>query len=311
MKIDYIWRNMDDIYIDQTLNIGSLRRFMTRHESILLFLSLTLVVTVLLVVFGQPTSLTGFTEQLTKLSPLGQIAICFTTGIATLILSRAVLFLVNRVHGVGPAACLIWLIAEMILCVSVMTLVLWALSGGGRVQLAPLVGNIVLGYFGVLLVPNVVTFLIYRLRETHDELMRIRQQLDQQDSQPVSNTDKTVNFFLKGGRLAFSTKVSSLQYIEAADNYVNIHYVNAGKEETFILLNSMKNIEQELAGTSLMRCHRRYMVNVANVKLMRKDGVGLVLELNGTSKVIPVSKSFSEPITQHFANSTNITLPNE
>ena len=141
--------------------------------------------------------------------------------------------------------------------------------------------------------------------------MRIRQQLDQQDSQPVSNTDKTVNFFLKGGRLAFSTKVSSLQYIEAADNYVNIHYVNAGKEETFILLNSMKNIEQELAGTSLMRCHRRYMVNVANVKLMRKDGVGLVLELNGTSKVIPVSKSFSEPITQHFANSTNITLPNE
>ena len=77
VKIDYIWRNMDDIYIDQTLNIGSLRRFMTRHESILLFLSLTLVVTVLLVVFGQPTSLTGFTEQLTKLSPLGQIAILF------------------------------------------------------------------------------------------------------------------------------------------------------------------------------------------------------------------------------------------
>ena len=37
---------------------------------------------------------------------------------------------------------------------------------------------------------------------------------------------------------------SSLQYIEAADNYVNIHYVNAGKEETFILLNSMKNIEK-------------------------------------------------------------------
>ena len=302
---------MNEVFVDQTLNIGSLRRFLTRHESILLFLALTIVMAVLLVVFGQPTSLTELTEQLTRLSPLGQISISFTAGLGTLIISRAILYFANRSRELSPAACGIWLIAEMLLCVSVMTLVLWAVSGGGRLRLAPLVGSIVLGYIGVLLVPYVVTFLIYRLHETHDEVVRLRQQLDQQDVQPKSSADKTINFFLKGGRLAFSTKVSNLLYIEAADNYVNIHYINAGKEETFILLNSMKNIEMELAGTSLMRCHRRYMVNVANVKLMRKDGVGLVLELNGTAKVIPVSKSFSEPVTQHFANSTNIALPNE
>lgn len=302
---------MNNIYIDQTINLGSLRGFLTRHESISLFLSLTTVVVVLLVVFGQPTSLVNYTEQLTKLSPLGQISICFTVGLATLVLSRAILYFVNRAKDLGPIACGIWLIAELVLCVSVMTLVFWALSGGGRVQLTPLVGSFVLGFIGVLLVPYVVTFLIYRLHETHDEVIRLRQQLEHQDFQPQATPDTNVNFFLKGGRLAFSTKLSGLLYIEAADNYVNIHYTNAGKEETFILLNSMKNIEQELAGTSLMRCHRRYMVNVSNVKVMRKDGAGLVLELNGTTKIIPVSKSFAEPVTQHFANNTNMLLPNE
>lgn len=302
---------MSDIFVDQTINLGSLRRFLTRHESIFLFLSLAIVMAVLMVVFGQPTSLTELTEQLTRLSPLGQIAISFTSGLGTLIISRAILYFANRSHELSPAACGIWLIAEMLLCVSVMTLVLWAVSGGGRLRLAPLVGSIVLGYIGVLLVPYVVTFLIYRLHETHDEVVRLRQLLEHQDAQPQAGVDKTINFFLKGGRLAFSAKVSSLQYIEAADNYVNIHYVNAGKEETFILLNSMKNIEKELAGTSLMRCHRRYMVNVANVKLMRKEGIGLVLELNGTTKVIPVSKSFSEPVTQYFASNTSLALPGE
>ncbi len=302
---------MNSNYIDQPLNLTSIRRFLTRHESILLFLSLTLVVAVLLVVFGQPTSILNYFDQRSSLTPLGQITISFISGFGVLLLSRLVLFLVGRKRDLAPAAMVIWIVAELILCVSVMALVLWGLCGGGAVDLTPLVGDLVLGTIGVLLVPTVVTYLIRRLREAQGEVMRMRQLLGHQDGQAKQAADASVNFFAKGGRLAFSTRMGNILYIEAADNYVNIHYVNGEKEETFILFNSMKNIEKSFAGTSLMRCHRGYMVNADNVRLMRKEALGLVLEINHCAKTIPVSKSFAEPVTQYFAYNTNMTLPNE
>ena len=61
---------MNSNYIDQPLNLTSIRRFLTRHESILLFLSLTLVVAVLLVVFGQPTSILNYFDKRSSLTPL-------------------------------------------------------------------------------------------------------------------------------------------------------------------------------------------------------------------------------------------------
>ena len=302
---------MNSNYIDQPLNLTSIRRFLTRHESILLFLSLTLVVAVLLVVFGQPTSILNYFDQRSSLTPLGQITISFISGFGVLLLSRLVLFLVGRKRDLAPAAMVIWIVAELILCVSVMALVLWGLCGGGAVDLTPLVGDLVLGTIGVLLVPTVVTYLIRRLREAQGEVMRMRQLLGHQDGQAKQAADASVNFFAKGGRLAFSTRMGNILYIEAADNYVNIHYVNGEKEETFILFNSMKNIEKSFAGTSLMRCHRGYMVNADNVRLMRKEALGLVLEINHCAKTIPVSKSFAEPVTQYFAYNTNMPLPNE
>ena len=302
---------MSELYTDQTLNIGSIRRFLTRHESVFPFLALVGALAILLVVFGQPTSMTEFVQQRTTLSPLGQIAICFVSGYGALILSRVVLFLSYRNRDLKPVVWVIWLILELIICVTVMALVMWAVSGAGSVRLAELVGDLVLGFVGLQIVPYVVTFLIYRLYETRHEVIRLQQIIDKLDGTPQQNVDSTVNFYAKGGRLAFSSKLSSLLYIEAADNYVNIHYLNNGKEETFILHNSLKEIEKRFSGGSLIRCHRGYMVNVENVKLMRKESMGLVLELNQSSKVIPVSKSFAEPVTQYFAYNTNMVLPNE
>ena len=256
---------MNNIYTDQPLNFATIRRFLTRFESILLFLSLTLVVAVLLVVFGQPTSILGYFEQQSNLTPLGQITISFISGFGVLALSRVLLSLVGRKHDLSPAAMVIWIVAELIVCVSVIALVLWGLCGGGTVDLASLVGALVLGMAGVLLVPTVVTYLIRRLREAQDEVVRLRQLTGHQDGQAKQAAEASVNFFAKGGRLAFSTRMGNILYIEAADNYVNIHYLNGEKEETFILFNSMKNIEKSFAGTSLMRCHRGYMVNADNV----------------------------------------------
>lgn len=302
---------MTDITIGQQRGSAPITRFLGHRDSIILFLALTMAFTILLVVFGQPTSLTQYTSQHTSLSPLGQVSICFTVGLGILIMSRAMLFFIYKWQWFQTAGYFIWLIAELLLCISVMALVFWAIGGAGAVQLAPLVGDLSLGFVSLQIVPYVISYLVFLLNETKRDLQTTRQLLEKQGAGSQSSTDSIINFFNKSNHLALSTKSSNVLYIEAADNYVNIHYLNDEKEETLILLNSMKNIEKSFEGTCFMRCHRGYMVNVENVRLMRKDNLGLVLELNHTPKIIPVSKSFAEPITRYFAYNTGMVLPNE
>ena len=90
---------MTDITIGQQRGSTPITRFLGHRDSIILFLALTMAFTILLVVFGQPTSLTQYTSQHTSLSPLGQVSICFTVGLGILIMSRAMLFFIYAVIG--------------------------------------------------------------------------------------------------------------------------------------------------------------------------------------------------------------------
>lgn len=285
---------------DQTLNLPAVVRFLTSKEAILLFLVLSFLMAVILVVFVQPVSVLDSTSQNSSLSPLARLALMAVGGYATVALSRMVILFVNRHKELSLYALVVWLAVELILCVAVTAIMAWSLSGGGTVSLAPLAGSILLGNVAVFLVPNVIAYQSFRLREMRSELVAMRRKFSvESQSAPA---DQSINFYDKGGRLSFSTRFANVLYIEAADNYANIHYLNDDKEDTFILHNSLKDLEKEYSGMGLLRCHRGYMVNVVNVKLMRKERTGLVLELATTAKTIPVSKSYAAAVTTFFSS---------
>lgn len=255
---------------------------------------------VILVVFVQPVGILDYTSRNSMLSPLAVVALMAAGGYAMVALSRGVLVLVSRRKELS----LFWLIMlmsiELILCVAVTVIMAWSISGGGKVRLAPLAADVLLGNVTVFLIPNVITYQAFRLKEMRVELVSLRRKFTT-DAQAVPS-DQSINFYDKGGRLSFSTRIANVLYIEAADNYTNIHYINEEKEDTFILHNSLKDLEKEYSGIGLLRCHRGYMVNVMNVKLMRKEKGSFVLELASTSKSIPVSKSYAAAVTKHFSS---------
>lgn len=80
--------------------------------------------------------------------------------------------------------------------------------------------------------------------------------------------------------------------MESADNYVFIWYLNKGIVTRFMLRNTLKNIEKHFINTTVLRCHRSYMVNFEQVKVIRRGKDGIYLEL-GVDKVpdIPISKN--------------------
>ena len=64
---------------------------------------------------------------------------------------------------------------------------------------------------------------------------------------------------------------------------------------------SVKELERQLANSGIVRCHRGYMVNIDNVKLLRKEGISLLIELSGGGKTIPVTKTYAASITARLA----------
>ena len=83
--------------------------------------------------------------------------------------------------------------------------------------------------------------------------------------------------------------------------YTVIHYLSGDKEDTLILHNSLKNIADTFSSEGMVRCHRGYLVNLANVKYVRKEKDGLVLEIAYCDRLIPVSKTYAEEVVRQFA----------
>lgn len=92
-----------------------------------------------------------------------------------------------------------------------------------------------------------------------------------------------------------------LLFIASADNYVNVHYREAGGLKSALLRGSLKKIEERLSGhPSFLRCHRMYVVNLQAVKDVTGNAQGLRLHLSGVEEPIPVSRSLTETVKERL-----------
>ncbi len=155
----------------------------------------------------------------------------------------------------------------------------------------------------VLFLPYSVTWLYFALQDAEKVIKQITSEENFIDLGVEKNEKNDLLHFKDDkGHLRFSVSIQNLLFIESSDNYLEINYLNKGKVTRFMLRNSMKVMEERLGSRSLMRCHRSYMINIEKIKVLRKDKEGLfmVLDIEDVPD-IPVSKSYTEKITQIFS----------
>lgn len=117
----------------------------------------------------------------------------------------------------------------------------------------------------------------------------------------VTDNPDIINFHDYAGALKFTVKLENIYYIKAEGNYVNVFYNNKGGISSFVLRNKIQAIEDSLAGTPLMRCHRTYIVNSNNIKLIRTEDEGYYIDFNQPGlESVPVSRTYSEKIVKRF-----------
>jgi len=149
----------------------------------------------------------------------------------------------------------------------------------------------------VLLLPYSISWLYFSWRDKKEQIEKLA------DLPPYSeNSRNMIPFYDEKGILKFSIKKENLLYLESAENYVNICYLNKGKVSKYLLRDTLKKIEEIFSGSEIIRCHRSYIVNFEKVKVIRKDKDGLKLEFDNPSVTdIPVSKTYVTAVMQTFS----------
>ena len=122
---------------------------------------------------------------------------------------------------------------------------------------------------------------------------------------PVSQLEK-ITLFDNSGDLKLCVSASNLYYIESDDNYIVVWYTDSkGDLKRYMLRCRLKTVEESFRGSSLVRCHRKYIVNMDKVKVLRKEKDGYELDLDNDSIApIPITKTYSENVLSRFNNSS-------
>lgn len=92
--------------------------------------------------------------------------------------------------------------------------------------------------------------------------------------------------FVKDHEKMVKIAIKKIYYIEADRNYCRIF----SKDKEFLIVSTLKDINEKLPKEHFLRVHRSYIVNLS--KINEIAGTHLIV----SKKVIPLSKTFKEPL---------------
>jgi len=91
------------------------------------------------------------------------------------------------------------------------------------------------------------------------------------------------------GRLLF-LKLTEIDWLEAASNYVRLHVGQA----SYLTRSTMSEVEQKLAGSRFIRIHRSIIVNTDRIKEVRPCNSGEFIVTLSDKKDLPASRGYRE-----------------
>jgi DNA-binding LytR/AlgR family response regulator len=240
--------------------------------------------------------------NLTRLEFLTYSSVVILTGVLVVVISRIIMYFTGRRYIIKIWQYLAWIFTEVMLMSLFYALFEKFVSKDSRI-LTDLVKLSARNTALVLLLPYSIMWLYFSWRDKKDQIERMT------DIQSFSgNVRDMIPFYDEKSVLRFSVKKENLLFIESAENYVSICYLNKEKISKYLLRETLKKIEENIAGTEIIRCHRSYIVNFEKVRVIRKDKDGLKLELDSPSVIdIPVSKTYVESVMRTFSRYSRMT----
>ena len=219
-------------------------------------------------------------------------------GFLIVALSRVMMHYILKRRTITVWGYIVWVLCEVL----VMSIAFAVVSRGFRMQddswlaLTNTLKNVTL----VLLLPYSFSIAVFALQEKNMQIKRLAGIRHERAA-----AQGLVSFYDERGELRLSVRHDHLLLLEAADNYVCVWYLSNGEPKKVMVRNSLKRLSGQLDSTGIVRCHRSYMVNIDQVKVVRreKDGAMLDLGIEGIPG-IPISQTYNESVTRWLVGHT-------
>lgn len=229
---------------------------------------------------------------------LGMTTAFYVVALSIMLISKIVMFQVQGKVNFTLYKYILWVIAEIVIISLFYTYFTFVFVP----SIDESIGHLLLKAFGCILliiaIPYTILTLYAAYKSKTEELEMLQYEMSL-TNEPSVMYPSLVNLFDYNGTLKLTINSESLYYMESQDNYVKIYYENHDKLHSYMLRSRTKTIEENLADTSMVRCHRSYMVNVMKINHIKKGGKARYIVLsNNEIKPIPVSKSYFKNLVE-------------
>lgn len=146
---------------------------------------------------------------------------------------------------------------------------------------------------GIFPVAAVVVFDYWRLYKKHrKQAVKLKKEFQAIAQKP----DKTFVLTSDNQKELIQLQTDNLLYLSSADNYVEVTYLAGSDVKKKLLRGTLKSFENQLNYSSIIRCHRSFIVNLSQVINVSGNAQGYNLQLRGCDCKIPVSRSYADEV---------------
>ena len=234
----------------------------------------------------------------------------FAIGSLTIIIiSRVIMYKTRRDFRLKWWLYVLWCAREILIICILYTVFTVTIAAPEDMSFAEILAHSFLYGLICLGIPYVIAGLVFTIvhQEKIIRLINMKENDDPSSSAaddiPAKTPLEKITLFDNSGVLKLSVSGSDLYYIESDDNYIKVWYTDGkGELKTYMLRCRLKTVEESFQGSDLVRCHRKFIVNMSKVKVLRKEKDGYELELdNDKISPIPVTKTYTESVLSVFA----------
>lgn len=141
-----------------------------------------------------------------------------------------------------------------------------------------------------------------------EEVRLLNEELRIKNEEPIEDSSSFVTHHssvtLSGSTSdSLTLPISDLLYIESVGNYVKVYYLHDGEVHNDMLRTTSKQMEETLKDYPMVvRCHRAFLVNLAQVEKIVSQSGTIQLLMKHTHDTLPISRSNTTQVKSSFNN---------
>ncbi len=264
---------------------------------------ITLFSIVFLLIYSPFSSTTWFNLLRTK--SLIHTVLFYVIAISILTMSKILMYNLQKRIIITKNIYVIWLFLELIAISFSYASYTMAIVRPEKGVFIVIMGKALYCIATMLAIPYVIFAFYSVIRSQKEELQMLRHRRAQRGA--GYNEKQLVNLCDNNKVTKMTISLDSLYYLESKENYVKIHYENRGEIQHYMIRCKTKDIEESLAGTTMLRCHRSFIINVTKIKLLKDYKVNnYVILKHPDIKPIPVSKTYYAEIIKAISTDEKI-----